>query len=104
MRQVKLFGQVFEVVEGDPGDWASNGMGRSHPKQGRILLAKDMPYEVKVHTVVHECLHTMLDMGGFGEVSNDERMVSCLTNGIISMLRDNPEVADRIGCTNGTWE
>ena len=77
---VDVCGIPFKVVEVDSNSRADMSMGRSDCKTATITLNRDMPKEVKQSTLIHEWIHAVLDCAGFGEYSNDEKLVCALQN------------------------
>ena len=77
---VDVCGVPFKVVEVDSNSRTDMSMGRSDSKTATITINRDMPKEQKETTLVHEWIHSVLDCTGFGEYSNDERLVCALQN------------------------
>ena len=77
---VDVCGIPFKIIEIESNCRTDMSMGRSDSKTATITINKDMPQEVKESTLIHEWLHSVLDCTGFGEYSNDEKLVSALQN------------------------
>jgi len=84
----RICGTDVTVTEADPAIWATSGMGRGDAKQATILICKGMPDDVKKATLIHEVIHIILDMNGFSEETNNEKMVCVLSNGLYAWMKD----------------
>lgn len=77
---VDVCGISFVVKEIEANCRIDNFMGRSDSSLGIITLCKDMPKEMKESVLIHEWLHSVLDCGGLGDISNNETLVCLLQN------------------------
>lgn len=91
---IRILAQKITLRETDPGSWLSNGMGRCNQAKGEILLRADMAEDVKMQTL-HEILHMIADMNGL-KMNEDETAISVLACGLMTVLRDNPEITKRL--------
>jgi hypothetical protein len=85
----RICGIDTEVVNSDPSIWATSGMGRCEQKSAKILICAGLTPDVHNSTNVHEVVHMILDMNGFGEQTNNEQMVATLSNSLYAWMRDN---------------
>jgi hypothetical protein len=90
IKTFKLCGCDIGYQFDDPSVWSVTGMGRSDPIHGTIHLRRDLDADQAVVTLMHEIIHMVLDMNGFRQQSQDEALVSVLSNTLVAMLRDNP--------------
>ena len=78
--RVDICGIPYQVIEVDSNCRADMSMGRADSKTATITINRDMPKEVKESSLIHEWIHSVLDCTGFGEYSNDEKLVCALQN------------------------
>lgn len=78
--KVDVCGILFDVQEIESNCRTDGSMGRSDSKMALITLNKEMPKEVKETTLIHEWLHAVLDCIGYGDYTNDEKLVCGLQN------------------------
>lgn len=77
---VDVCGVPFLLKEFEPNCRADNNMGRSDSAQAVISINRDMPKEMKDSVIIHEWLHSVFDCSGFGDLSNNELLISVLQN------------------------
>lgn len=80
MKICDVCGIPFEVRKIEANGSNDPCMGRSEIKYSRITLAKEMSKPISDSTLIHEWIHAVLDSSGFGDVSNDEKLISVLQN------------------------
>lgn len=64
----------------------------SHTKR-EIEIEADMHVGTQKVGVLHEIMHGMMHQGGHHDIDEwvEDKMIVCLSHGIVSLLRDNPE-------------
>lgn len=62
----------------------------------RIRINDSHGHDIQTITIFHESIHAILELNQYHAESNNEHMVDCLANGIVSLLRDNKWVLDRL--------
>lgn len=88
---IQLCAHDITVKINNPGGWDGNGMGRADEMSGEILLRSGMPNSVQCATFLHEVFHMIFGIHGMTQ-ENNEVAVSTLAAGMLSLLRNNPEV------------
>ncbi len=91
-QQIKVCGMDIEQIYDDPKAWAANGMGRTDPIKGEILIRNDLHADQAILTLMHELLHMILDNSGFYDLGKDEVFVSVMATQLICLLHDNPKL------------
>ncbi len=86
---IRICGIDFEIIEVDAIDEEVEGitMGKILLSQGKILLRKEMPDDVKIAVLYHEVLHGILDNLGYKELCENENFVQCLSNTLFQMFK-----------------
>lgn len=84
---------TFKVVA---NKYLPNVMGCTYPEMGEIHYGKDQDKAHQRETVLHESLHTLMDITQMRSQSKDEQeaIVSALSPLLYMMLRDNPKFVD----------
>lgn len=91
---VKVGPVVYTVGEHDwPPDKeaGSQAMGRTFSSEGKIMLLRSMPPDVKHVTLWHEIIHVILDQAG---QDASEGVIEALSHGVVATLGDNPWLGD----------
>lgn len=78
--KINISGISFEVKEYEQSSRVDMTMGRCDITTATINVSKMLNEEMKKNTIIHEWIHGVLDMNGFGEESNSEKLVNCLAN------------------------
>ena len=101
LRSVRILGQKVDVVivedlEVTTGSVTSGANGAYSNTHNLIELDKGQSPERMRVTLMHECLHALLDAGGIDDLLNahhddlDEQVVGRLAPLMFSWLRENP--------------
>lgn len=93
-RTVKVGPITYIVGEHDwPPDKeaGSQAMGRTFSSEGKIMLLRSMPPDVKHITLWHEIIHVILDQAG---QDASEGVIEALSHGVVATLGDNPWLGD----------
>uniref|UniRef100_A0A6M3J3I8 Peptidase n=1 Tax=viral metagenome TaxID=1070528 RepID=A0A6M3J3I8_9ZZZZ len=86
IKTVKILGVAFSLEDFEEEMRTDNRMGRCDIKTAKIILAKNMPTEIKEATFIHEAVHAV-DM--FSELGLTEKEVSAIGHCIYAVLKDN---------------
>lgn len=93
-KEVKVGIHVFRLKSAEaesrlgPGNW-----GLIDFKEGTISIVAGIPATRQAEVILHEVLHALL----FGQsVKHEEALVTTLSEGLLSFLRDNPELLKHI--------
>lgn len=78
--KIDVCGITFEVKEVESNSRFDTAMGRSDSKLGVITISKEMPKDMKDSVLIHEWIHSVLDCGGLGDITNNETLVCLLQN------------------------
>lgn len=60
-----------------------------------ITIAEGHDPQVQFVTLMHEALHCILNHAGISE--HDEHLIEVMANGIVPLLKDNPQLAGSAG-------
>jgi hypothetical protein len=84
MKTVEICGIPHTIEEVPVIDEEREGVvqGEITYNEAKILVKKDLPYEIKQEVLMHEVIHGILYHIGESELCSDERFVQALTNGI----------------------
>ena len=81
--KVNICGIQHEIVECEDSFSAdATNFGEIDYKACKIRINKDMAYEAKEETIIHEMIHGILVHLGYSEQSQDEQFVQALANAI----------------------
>lgn len=81
--KVNICGIQHEIVECEDSFSAdATHFGEIDYKACKIRINKDMAYEAKEETIIHEMIHGILVHLGYSEQSQDEQFVQALANAI----------------------
>jgi hypothetical protein len=90
--QVKIFAHTFQVTL--LGDSAMHGsIGHCDTNALRIDLLDTLPETVMRETLIHEIFHAINYMTYLKD-GDEERHVNCFAMGLVTVLRDNPELKE----------
>ncbi len=90
---VRVGYQTVTVKKVDPADLSYTHMGSYQGSTGRISVCRDLGTIQGLNTFIHELLHAVFYTQGLGcEANEEERIVNALANGLVQMIRDNPEL------------
>lgn len=92
---IRLFSHEIRVIVESPAHWSEGGMGRASLIDQTIRLNDALPNDTRHSTLLHEVIHLISDLTG---VELSEVQVDAVTQGMFTLLKDNPElVADIAG-------
>jgi len=89
IKSLKIGGTIYkvlvlpEIIEDD-----RELFGQIKYNDSVIKVSKKFPSNIP-NTILHECIHGLLEDRG---IKHKEELVVQLTNGLIQLLRDNPEL------------
>ena len=75
-----ICGINFKVEEVEDNGLLGYSIGMSQYSKQLISILKNIPIELKEQTLIHEWLHMELTMNGFIKESENENLVSVLSN------------------------
>lgn len=91
-RTIKIGSMTFEVKRRIMCDYGLFELVKQRISIGTKVTKRDL---MRL-TLIHECVHGILETNGFMEESDNEPLVECIAHGIINLLRDNPWIAELI--------
>lgn len=102
---VKIGGVPYEVyISEDKHDLLElTYCGRIDYGAQRIALRKCGPDAMKI-SLLHECLHGMLNALGLCSDKHDEQLIDGLAHQLLLLLRDNPEMLRETSSEGGYTE
>lgn len=62
----------------------------------KIQVATNLGKEQYIQALVHECTHGILYEHGQAEAKDNESLVHAIATGVIGLIRDNPELVQKI--------
>ena len=89
----KLLGQDFVLETSPGGKWELDDYGQYHPDSRRIVVRTGLHPDLLKHTILHEVVHC-LESTMYLKLS--ERDVDNIALGVLSLIRDNPELIELI--------
>jgi len=101
---MRILEDIFQIKVGyfmvDVKTASTNDHGEFDPETKIITLSKSDSELEKINTLIHECFHAILyergitTSGGFlyRKDIQEEIIVNQLTNGFITLLKDNPQI------------
>lgn len=100
--KAKILNRVYSIVEfedkrpvGKPKDNLIISGHSDHIEQ-TIEIYKLLGKDTKAMTVMHECIHCILDQVGFPKDNDNEELIDALATGIVSLIRENKELIKKI--------
>jgi hypothetical protein len=93
----RFMGQTYRVAFESPdkvvNDEGSACYGTTEHDANRIQVCDNLGHDKERDTVLHECLHQILTLGGLGlEDEVEERLCTFLGTALIGHMRDNPGI------------
>ena len=90
---VKILGVDYKVEF--PEDVNDDGLLRLiNYNTMTIKVKRDLPEHAQKKVLIHECVHAMLEILKLNELNDDEDLVDKLACGILSIVENNPFLAD----------
>lgn len=85
--KIKIGGITYKILK--QSDCEIDGdMGRAWTKKAFIKINSDMPEDVQKESLLHECLHVILENIGRDDLSGDEQLVHSLSAFLFQVLND----------------
>ena len=69
-------------------------MGSSHCQEQSIKIKDSLSKDKKEETFIHEIVHQILDIADFEQESDDEKLVTCIANGVYQVFKENGFLKD----------
>jgi len=96
---VEVLNRTYKVIEEDLTEAGLLGVSR-HDK-GVIKIEETLDNQEKANTFLHEMIHALLtamghELRGKEEVLHTENNVRILSNGLVTIFRDNPDTFKNI--------
>lgn len=80
--KINICGIPHKVIECEDYFDIDTHFGQIDFRKAIIKINKDMDEQIKKESICHEVLHGILIHLGYDELSNDERFVNAVSNGI----------------------
>lgn len=80
--KVNICGITHKVIEYEDNFDIDTHFGQIDFRKATIKINKDLDSQVKKESICHEILHGILVHLGYDDLSNDERFVNAVSNGI----------------------
>jgi hypothetical protein len=94
MTHVSMLDRKFPLDFTDPGMWCGTGIGKSSECEGIQIHSKALPDTQKV-VLLHEIIHIInSSLGVRDQITDqqDELICNAVSSGMLSFLRNNPEI------------
>lgn len=104
--KVNICGLKHKVIECEDVFNVDCHLGQIEYKDLLIKINKDMPDESKKETICHKMVHGILCHMGYGELSNDEKLVQALGNAIyqgFEIIDFEKKEKNELKCENCTY-
>ena len=69
-------------------------IGETRLETAEIYLSQTLSLDPLLHTLMHECLHIILEHTGHIKAAQDEGLIAALTSQFVALLRSNPLLLD----------
>ena len=93
---IRICGTDLSLEFLEPSIWAYNGMGRFSEIESRICIQSELTKSGRNNTVLHECVHAMLDIGGLhSQVSDIEQFTTAFSAILHAFIKKTQETPDR---------
>lgn len=89
MREVKIFGETYEVIEQEIIDNMVEKIGLIDHMQNKIYIKKSLSEDKKKVTLIHEILHGILSQLGFDDEHDNEHLIDSLSTAIYQVFKSN---------------
>ena len=89
MREVKIFGETYEVIEQEIIDNMVEKIGLIDHLQNKIYIKKSISEDKKKVTLIHEILHGVLSQLGFDEEHDNEHLIDSLATALYQVFKSN---------------
>lgn len=89
MREVKIFGETYEVIEQEIIDNVVEKIGLIDHMQNKIYIKKSLSEDKKKVTLIHEILHGILSQLGFDDEHDNEHLIDSLSTAIYQVFKSN---------------
>lgn len=89
MREVKIFGETYEVIEQEIIDNMVEKIGLIDHMQNKIYIKKSLSEDKKKVTLIHEILHGVLSQLGFDEEHDNEHLIDSLATALYQVFKSN---------------
>ena len=89
MREVKIFGETYEVIEQEIIDNMVEKIGLIDHMQNKIYIKKSISEDKKKVTLIHEILHGVLSQLGFDEEHDNEHLIDSLATALYQVFKSN---------------
>lgn len=100
IKTIALLEHELTITHNDPSDWHGGHMGTANSLNGKIYINSTMSEDFMVSTILHEVVHIMSGIQSLG--LEDERTIDGIALGIMSLIRNNPELVRQIMQTKQT--
>ena len=89
--KIKIGDKDYKVaVDDDIADDSRDGEIRF--RKAEIAVISRLETQVMKEVLVHESIHGMLEFMGELDINRDEEKVIRITNGLLMLIKDNPEL------------
>lgn len=88
-RKINILGINHTIEYTDIVDGDKNVLGMIDYHQGKIYIKEGLGKEIEESVIIHECIHGLLSALGHDELSEDEKLVTQLDNGIYQLFKEN---------------
>jgi hypothetical protein len=86
MAKIKILNRILNIESIDQQLSMESNWGIINHSENKIQIRKDLPENIKMETLIHECIHAIDNQLGLGF---DEVMTDRLATGIYSLIFDN---------------
>lgn len=91
--KVKVGWRDYKILEWDlHAARSAECYGETRHIPGEIAIDRTHPVEQQAETLTHEILHVIFRQWSIQDDIGEERTVGALSNGLASVIRDNPDV------------
>ena len=89
--KIKIGNKIYRVIEDDEIE-SLNILGNINYVKAEIKIYPKQDEQSIADILAHEAVHGMLDFMGEDDLSKSEGTVNRIANGVLMLIRDNPEL------------
>lgn len=91
-QSIKIGDKIYPVIVDSDLEERADALGEINYRKVRILLMDGLEEQLAKEVLCHEAVHGMLNFIGEHETNRSEESVERITNGLLMLIRDNPDL------------
>lgn len=94
---VKVLAKTYEIVEVDQIEFGASLLGQIDHIEDLIKIYKNMSFQNKKVTLLHEILHSIFEQLGLDEEHDNEQLIKTISTVIVQILESNDDLLSFFG-------